>query len=119
MVTAKSNSEDTLKKEKTIYSKIITVHGMVCAFCSSSLEKKLKKEEAIDQIEVDMANQKISILFKKDKSVENKKLEKIITASGFKFVGIESPTNSTSPNTKSNPSVKSNPSTKSNSSVKQ
>ena len=74
------------------YSKIITVHGMVCAFCSNSLEKKFKKEEAIDQVKVDLTSKKVSVLFKKGKSIEDKKLKEIITSSGFKVVTIESTT---------------------------
>ena len=76
------------------YSKIITVHGMVCAFCVNSLEKKLKKEEAVDQVKVELTNKKVSVLFKKGKSVEDKKLKEIITSSGFKVVKIESLPNS-------------------------
>ena len=76
------------------FSKTITVYGMVCAFCSNSLEKKLKKEEAIDQLKVDLKNKKVSVRFKKGKSVEDKKLKEIITSSGFKVIKIESLPNS-------------------------
>ena len=101
---ANTNSKDSISLKKDIkskndndnikFSKIITVYGMVCAFCSNSLEKKLKKEEAIDQVKVELENKKISVLFKKGKSVEDKKLEEIITSSGFKVVKIESLPNS-------------------------
>ena len=88
----KSNVKD--KNNNIEYSKVITVHGMVCAFCSNSLEKKLKKEEAIDQVKVELKNKKVSVRFKKGKSVKDKKLKEIITSSGFKVVKIESSTNS-------------------------
>lgn len=85
-VDTKANpSNDSIK-----YSKVITVYGMVCAFCSNSLEKKLKKEEAIDQVKVELKNKKVSVRFKKGKSVEDKKLKEIITSSGFKVVKIKS-----------------------------
>lgn len=73
------------------YSKVITVHGMVCAFCSNSLEKKLKKEEAIDQVKVNLKNKKVNVLFKKGKSIEDEKLKETIASSGFQVVKIESP----------------------------
>ena len=72
------------------YSKVITVYGMVCAFCSNNLEKKFKKEDAIDQVTVELENKKVSVRFKKGKSIEDKKLKEIITSSGFKVVKIES-----------------------------
>ena len=96
-----SKAKNTIKPESDVknddsigYSKIITVHGMVCAFCSNSLEKKLKKEKAIDQVKVELKNKKVSVLFKKGKSIEDKKLKEIITSSGFKVVKIESSTSS-------------------------
>ena len=88
-------SKGNVKNNDSIgYSKVITVHGMVCAFCSNSLEKKLKKEEAIDQVKIELKNKKVSVRFKKGKSVKDKKLKEIITSSGFKVVKIESSTNS-------------------------
>ena len=93
-VFAKTNPKDNLNTDNIAYSKIIIVHGMVCAFCSNNLEKKLKKEEAIDQIKVELTNKKVSVIFKKGKSVEDKKLKEIITSSGFKVVKIESLPNS-------------------------
>ena len=89
-VFAKITSKDNPSDNNIEYSKVAIVHGMVCAFCSNSLEKKLKEEEAIEQVEVDLTNKKISVLFKKGKSIEDKKLEKIITSTGFKVVKIES-----------------------------
>ena len=76
------------------YSKTIIVHGMACAFCSNNLEKKLKKEEAVDQVKVDLTNKTVSVLFKKDKSIEDKKLKEIITSSGLEVVKIESSSSS-------------------------
>ena len=75
-------------KKSPQYSKIATVHGMVCAFCSNSLEKKFKKNKAIKKISVDLKNQKVSIKFKKGKELSDKKISKMITASGFKVVSI-------------------------------
>ena len=87
---AKSKGDIKAKNTDSIeYSKIITVHGMVCAFCSNSLQKKLKEEKVIDQVKVDLTNKKVSVLFKKGKSIEDEKLKKIITSAGFKVIKIE------------------------------
>ena len=42
-------------------------------FVQTVLEAKLKKEDAVDQVKVDLTNKKVSILFKKGKSIEDKK----------------------------------------------
>ena len=93
-VLTNTNPKSDTNNDNIKYSKTIIVHGMVCAFCSNNLEKKLKKEEAIDQIKVELTNKKVSVIFKKGKSVEDKKLKEIITSSGFKVVKIESLPNS-------------------------
>lgn len=74
--------------KKAKYSKVAVVHGMVCAFCSNSLEKKFRKNKAVKKIDVDLEDKKVSIKFKKGKSIEDAKLKKMITASGFKVVSI-------------------------------
>lgn len=70
------------------YSKEIAVNGMVCAFCASSLKKKFEKNKAVEKINVDLENKKVSVKFKDGKSMKDKELKKIITASGFKVVSI-------------------------------
>lgn len=87
-VLAKTDSS-TIENAEVSYSKVATVHGMVCAFCSNSLEKKFKKEKEVESISVDLKNQKVSIKFKKGKSIKDSKLKKMITASGFKVVSID------------------------------
>ena len=90
---AKADTKANPGNNNIEYSKVVTVHGMVCAFCSNSLEKKFKKEEAIDQVKVDLTSKKVSVLFKKGQSIENEKLKEIITSAGFKVVAIESAPN--------------------------
>ncbi|MCY4321646.1 MAG: heavy metal-associated domain-containing protein [Bdellovibrionaceae bacterium] len=90
-VLSKPESNNTPKNDIIKYSKVITVHGMVCAFCANSLEKKFKKEQAVDQIEVDLTTKKVSILFKKEQSIKDAKLKEIVTSAGFKVLEIQSP----------------------------
>lgn len=70
-------------------TKTVTVHGMVCSFCSSSLEKKFKKEKAVKEIKVDLDTKEVVVVFKKGKTIEDKRLTKIVTSSGFKVVSIK------------------------------
>ncbi len=87
--TSKEKIEGTAKGTEPKYSKVALVHGMVCAFCSNSLEKKFKKNAAVEKINVDLESKKVSIKFKKGKSIDNKKLKQMITTSGFKVVSIK------------------------------
>ena len=73
------------------FSKEVTVNGMVCAFCSNSLEKKFKKEKAVEKINVDLGKKKVSVKFKKGKSISDKELKRIIASSGFTVVDIKGP----------------------------
>jgi len=81
--------DKSTKSEDKVYSKVAKVHGMVCAFCSNSLEKKFKKKKAVKNINVDLERKTVSIEFKKGKTISDKKLKKMITSSGFKVVSIE------------------------------
>lgn len=72
------------------YSKVVTVHGMVCAFCASSLEKKFKEKSEVEKISVDLEKQKVKVKFKGNKSLDDEVLKEMISSSGFKVVSISS-----------------------------
>lgn len=73
------------------FSKEVTVNGMVCGFCSNSLEKKFKNKKAVEKINVDLGKKKVSVKFKKGKSLSDKELKRIIASSGFTVVDIKGP----------------------------
>lgn len=85
---------DSKKITNEGFSKEVIVNGMVCAFCSNSLEKKFKKEKAVERLNVDLDNKKVSIKFKKGKVISDKKLKRLITSSGFSVVEIKTPSGS-------------------------
>ena len=84
-------AEDIKEHNHSEFSKEVTVNGMVCSFCSNSLEKKFKKEKAVEKINVDLGKKKVSVKFKKGKSIPDKKLKRIIASSGFTVVDIKDP----------------------------
>ena len=84
-----SSPENNGPRDQHEYSKEITVNGMVCSFCSNSLEKKFKKENAVEKINVDLGKKKVSVKFKDGKNLTDKKLKSIITSSGFSVVDIK------------------------------
>jgi len=85
-----AQTESKKSSDKTEYSKEVTVNGMVCAFCANSLEKKFKKQKAVEKIKVKLENKKVSVKFKKGQSIKDKELKRIITSSGFSVVNIKS-----------------------------
>lgn len=84
-------TEEIKEHNHSEFSKEVTVNGMVCAFCSNSLEKKFKKEKAVEKINVDLDKKKVSVKFKKGKSLPDKELNRIIASSGFTVVDIKDP----------------------------
>jgi copper chaperone CopZ len=61
----------------------VKVNGMVCAFCSSKLEKSFKERSEVAQVHVDLDNKNVHIMFKDSKTLSDEEIKKIITESGF------------------------------------
>lgn len=66
----------------------VKVKGMVCAYCSTGVEKVFKKEEAVKDIKVDMDQSLVSISFKEGKNLDDSKITALITDSGFNVAQI-------------------------------
>ncbi len=93
---------DVNKKQPSIESvkansKTIVVNGMVCAFCTNSIEKKFKKEKSVKSVKVDLEKKLVHVYFKKDEELSNlnvtklnnEQLKKLVSSSGFTVVSIE------------------------------
>ncbi len=65
------------------------VNGMVCAFCSNSLEKKFKAKKEVKTVMIDLDIKLITITFKKGKELSKKAISKIIKKSGFSVVSVD------------------------------
>ncbi len=87
----KNKSKEKIPEEKSTeyLTKIIKVHGMVCAFCSNSIEKKFKKQKAVKSIKVDLESKKVTLVLKSGESFPDEKIKELIKASGFHPVSIE------------------------------
>ncbi len=73
------------KTRKTVTAK---VNGMVCAFCSNSLEKKFNKRKEVESVDVNLDTKLITVVFKENKSFAKKKIKKMIKTSGFSVVSV-------------------------------
>jgi mercuric ion binding protein len=67
----------------------VTVKGMVCAYCSTGVEKVFKKQEAVKDIKVNMDEKIVSISFKEGKTMDDKLITSLITDSGFNVAEIK------------------------------
>ena len=65
-----------------------TVHGMVCAFCATGIEKTFKKEPAVATVKVDLPRQQVVITTKPGQTLSDAKIKEVVSYSGYKLDGI-------------------------------
>ncbi len=90
--TVKGDVGKVSKKQKPFSKsqiKLVKVNGMVCAFCSNSIEKKLKNQETVQSVGVDLKSKIVTIVLTPGGELPDNKIKKLITASGFHVVSIE------------------------------
>lgn len=65
------------------------VDGLVCAFCASSIEKKLRSEAATDDVYVSLEHKIVALSLKSGQSIDDARLKTLITDAGYEVKGIE------------------------------
>lgn len=60
-----------------------TVHGMVCAFCATGIEKTFKKQPEVSTIKVDLEKKLVTIKTKPGKTLSDAKIKEVVTYSGY------------------------------------
>lgn len=71
---------------------ILSVEGMSCSACSSSLEKYLKKQKGVVDASVNLVLATANITYSEELTITD--LERLIKEAGYKSLGIYSPDNS-------------------------
>lgn len=66
----------------------IDVHGMTCAFCADSLERKFKKMDAVSKVEISLKLKKIRLETKAD-APDIETVKKAIIDAGFTPVKVK------------------------------
>jgi mercuric ion binding protein len=66
-----------------------TVNGMVCGFCATAIEKTFRKQPEVRTVEVDLKNRLITVTTKEGQTLDDAKLKKLITNSGYSVVSID------------------------------
>ena len=67
----------------------VKVNGMVCSFCSTSIEKKFKEKAEVGEVKVDLETKKVTLVFAADKSLTDEQIKDVIKKSGYAVVSIE------------------------------
>ncbi len=67
----------------------ISIEGMHCGGCASSVEKKLKATEGVEEVRVSFEKKEAWIKFD-DKKTNVARLREVINSTGFKAVGEKS-----------------------------
>jgi copper chaperone CopZ len=70
-------------------SSMITVNGMVCAFCAQGIEKRLSKMPATKAVFVDLKNKVVAVEAKDGMTLDNKLIAFEITEAGYDVVKSE------------------------------
>ena len=79
-LSAQAAVADTLK---------IKVDGMVCGFCASSIEKKMRAEKATADVFVSLANKIVAVSEKPGQKLDEAKLRAGIADTGYEVKAIE------------------------------
>lgn len=79
-VEPKENTKETVKNVK--------VNGMVCSFCSTSLERKFSKQKEVSSINVDLEKKNVAVFFKPGETLPDEKIKKMIKGAGYDVVSI-------------------------------
>ena len=65
-----------------------TVNGMVCGFCATGIEKTFKAQPEVKTVNVDLNKKLVTVTTKQDQTLDDTKLKKLITNSGYSVVSI-------------------------------
>tara|TARA_B100001971_G_scaffold210292_1_gene235471 strand:+ start:847 stop:1194 length:348 start_codon:yes stop_codon:yes gene_type:complete len=66
----------------------VSVNGLVCDFCARALEKVFGKEEAVQNIDVNLDTKVITITLNEDKNITDERIKALIADSGYNVEGI-------------------------------
>jgi copper chaperone CopZ len=65
-----------------------TVNGMVCGFCATGIEKTFKAQPEVETVNVDLNKKLVIVTTKQGQTLDDTKLKRLITNSGYSVVTI-------------------------------
>lgn len=66
----------------------VTVNGMVCAFCATGIEKKLRTKTEVDTVKVDLSTKLVTIKTKTGQTIDDAKVTEVIEYAGYSVKSI-------------------------------
>ena len=78
-VTAQEKTDDIVLK----------VNGMVCDFCAQSLKKVFGKEDSVNDIDVNLDDQTVTIDTKSGTTIDDTKIKELIEWGGYDLISIQ------------------------------
>ncbi len=67
---------------------VASVNGMVCAICVSGIEKSFKKNAAVEKVNVDLENGKVTVDTKSGSKLDDATVTKTIVNAGYAVTEI-------------------------------
>ncbi len=87
--TAEITMEESTETTDAITGDVhVSVNGLVCDFCARALEKVFGKQEAVNDIDVNLDNKIITIDFKDGQSLDDETITQLINDSGYNVESI-------------------------------
>jgi mercuric ion binding protein len=65
-----------------------TVNGMVCGFCATGIEKTFRAQPEVKAVDVDLDNKLVTIQTKQGQTIDDTKIKKLLSNSGYSVVKI-------------------------------
>lgn len=66
----------------------VDVNGLVCEFCAVTIEKNFIKKDEIEEVNVDLDQKKVFLIFKDGQDLSDEEISDIITNNGYNIVKI-------------------------------
>lgn len=82
---AAKNSEAKACKVNKV---VMNVDGMVCDFCTRSVEAEMRKEKDVTDVKIDLSAKTVTLLMKPDAKLDDASLLKKIDYAGYKTTNI-------------------------------
>lgn len=66
----------------------VGVNGLVCSFCATGIEKSFKKQDAVEQVKVDLDSKKVTIGVKPGRMLDDETVKQVLTDAGYSVTEI-------------------------------
>lgn len=89
MPSALADSETSAETVATAQTMVTAkVNGMVCDFCARAVTKVFGKEEAVENVHVDLDNGEIHVTLKSGAELSDERVATLVKKSGYDLVSI-------------------------------